>query len=398
MTYLMTILSDLVDRFIVFKEVECDEFEHKQLLLKAYKRRQGDKFFDTTIRTFQRDLDKSPERGINYYFHQYRLNHERYTHHATRRMEVGIESLENTIENLDLFYFGAKLRYACEIRLRELHLSDKSELILLDEIMHTIKHPLFEGKPLIQVFSAIVWLYRERGKSIYDQLKILIFEHFDEFDKLEQRDIVGFVNNFCILEFNKGQTEYLIEIFEWHEYGLNHNIWVTEGHIEHAVFDNIVFIACRLSKFEWVEHFIKAYSKYLREDVGESVKTMAKCRLAFAQNKFEQVLELLNGIEFINNMYKIHSEGYILQCYYELEGYEDAFYSKCEAFSKRCRRDKVINGELKGLVLNFIRMIQLIHEAKYTGVSKEELLKKLKEKPAVFSTWLKKIIERDIKN
>jgi len=43
-------------------------------------------------------------------------------------------------------------------------------------------------------------------------------------------------------------------------------------------------------------------------------------------------------------------------------------------------------------------MIQLIHEAKYTGVSKEELLKKLKEKPAVFSTWLTKIIERDIKN
>jgi len=47
------------------------------------------------------------------------------------------------------------------------------------------------------------------------------------------------------------------------------------------------------------------YSKYLREDVEESVKIMARCRLAFAQNKFEQVLELLNGIEFINSMYKI---------------------------------------------------------------------------------------------
>jgi len=396
MSYLMTILSDLVDKFIVFAEVEYDEFEHKQLLLKAYKRRQGDKFFDATVKTFQRDLDKSPERGVNYYFHQYRLNHERYTHHATRRVEVGVESLENTIKNLDLFYFGTKLRYSCEVRFRELQLSEKRELILLDEIMTTTNHPLFEDKPLIRVFSAIVRLYQKRDKNIYDQLKSLTLNCFDQFDKIEQHDIVSFVNNFCILEFNKGHTEYLAEIFEWYKHGLDHNVWIMEGHIEHAVFDNIVVIACRLSELEWVEQFIRMYSKYLREDVEENVKTMAQCRLAFAQNKFKQVLELLNDIEFIDSIYKINAESYTLQCYYELEGYEDAFYSKCDAFAKRCRRDKVISKEVKQLVLNFISMIRLIREAKYKGEGKEELLNKLKEKPAVFSTWLTKIIERDI--
>jgi len=398
MTYLMTILSELVDRFVVFKEVECDKFEYKQLLLKAYKRRQGDKLFDATIKTLQRDLDKSPERGVNYYFHQYRLNQEQYMHNATRRIEAGVESLENGIRNLDIFYFGIKLKYSCEIRFRELQLSERSELILLDEMMKTTTHPLFKDKPLVQVFSTIVQLYSQRDKSTYSQLKTLIFEYFYQFDEIEQRDIVNFVNNFCILEYNKGQAEYLTEIFEWYEYGLNHNIWIAEGHIRHTIFDNIVVIACDLHKFEWVGQFIKMYSKYLREDVEESVKAMAECRLAFTQNKFEHVLKLINGIKFIDSSYKINLESYALRCYYELEGYEDAFYSKCEAFDRRCRRDRVVSKEHKQLVLNFISIIQLIHEAKYTGCNKKELLKKLKEKPAIFSRWLTKIIERDIKN
>jgi len=125
---------------------------------------------------------------------------------------------------------------------------------------------------------------------------------------------------------------------------------------------------------------------------------MAWARVEFSQNNFEKVLELLNSVEFIDSQYKMNAESFILRSYYELDGYEDVFYSKCDSFARRCRRDRVMNKNSKKLILNFISLIKQIHEAKYHKVSKKKLLKRLNEKPSAFSKWLMKVIERDIKD
>lgn len=397
LTYLTSILIELIDKFIAFKEIEYDKHENYQLLLKAYKRRQGNKFFDVTVKSFQRDLEISDIRDTNHYFHQYRLNQEAYMHNATQRIEIGIESLENAVKYLDLFYFSIKLRYSCEIYSRQLILSEKSELILLDNILKTVEcHSLFKDEPLIQIFSTIIHLYQTREGIVYKKLKKLIFNNIDQFDFIEQRDIITFANNFCITEWNKGEVEYLNEMFEWYEYGLVRGIYITEEKMEYVTFDNIVAIACKLDKFEWTERFIKTHSKYLVEDIEQSVKTMAWCHLEFSRDNFDEVLKLLNPVEFIDSQYKMNADSYILRCYYEVDGYEEVFYNKCESFARRCRRDKIMGESRKQLILNFISIIKQIHTGKYRKISKKELFRQMDEKPSAYSHWLIKIIERDI--
>lgn len=399
LSYIMSSLSQLADDFFVWREIEQDKSEHYQFMLKAYKRRKGDWFFESTAEEFQKYLEKKPERGTDYYFHQYRMNEEIYTHNATNRIETGIESLESAINNLDLFYFGKKFMYCSEIRLREMHLSDKSELILLDEMLETVKHPIFKNKTLIHIFSNIIYLYETKNKVLYDELKLLIFENFDQFNTEEKLDIVKMTNNFCLLEYNQGKSEYLIEIFELYEYGLNHNIWITEEVMDHAIFDNIVGAACNLKKFDWVEIFIKKYSVDLREEVRESVKIMALCRLEFSMNNFEKTLELLRDVEFVDIQYNLNAKVFQLRSYYELDGYEVLFYDACNAFAQYCRRNKVIGKQHRELYLSFISFVKRLHQAKYQRTEgKKELLERLETTPAISSSWLKEKIENDIKD
>ncbi len=398
LSHIMSRLSQLVDDYFVWKETEYDQSERYHALLKAYKRRKGDWFFDSAVGDFRKHLEKQPERGTDYYFHQYRMNHEVYTHTATERVQTEIDSLGNTINNLDLFYFGAKLRYSSEVRLRELYLAEKSELVLLDEMIAAIEHPNIKDNYFLKVFATIVELYQTREKTVYEKLKNLIREGDIKVSTPERMDMITMANNFCILEYNRGEISYLEEIFEWYEFGLQEGIWII-GHMDHAIYFSIVSCACALQKFEWTSDFIRKYTQYLRDEVQESTRIMAKSQLEFEMQDFEVTLELLRDVEFVDVQYNLRAKAYQLKCYYELDGYEVLFYDACNAFAQYCRRNKIIGEQARRINLNFISFIKKLHQAKYQRTEgRESLLNKLEETPIVFSRWFRKKIESDIKD
>ncbi len=394
----MSSLSDRIEDFFVFKEIEKDKLEYRQFLLKAYKYRKGDWFFNQTADTLGKALLETQEQGIAHYFHQYRLNQEIYTHTATERVEKGIESFKNAIDNLDVFYFGIKFMYASEVYFRELYYSEKSELLLIDNMQERINNPVFENKKHISVFSTIIDLYKTREKSTYKVLKNLVLESSSQFSTVEKLDMVTMCNNFCIMEYNHGKMEYLIEIFDLHEYGLEQGLWLADGFINYSIFNNIVGIACGVKKFDWTRDFILRYAKYLREEVRANVRVTAMCLLEFSMGNFEEVLELLRDVEFLDLHHNLNAKSYQLRCYFELEGYETLFYDASNAFSQYCRRHKIIGTSTQKQYLNFISMIKRIYQNKYEQKENEaSMLKELKESPHVYAKWLKEKIQEEFK-
>jgi len=358
-SYLMTDLSQLVDDFITVRELENDKFEYRQFQLRAYKRRKGDWFFNQAAKKLKKDLDKAPERGIDYYFQQYRLNHETYTHLTTNRVQTSIQSLADTIKNLDLFYFSSKLRYSIEVQLRQFIFSEKNDLILLDEMLEAVDSSAFENAVFVRVFAKLIQLFDTKNKAIYDEVKPLIINNFSQFDAIEQVDAINLINGFCLLEYNHGNTEYLPEIFEIHEFGLQQNIWIVDGRMRRIIFDNIVAIACNSKKFDWADTFIRRYTRYLREDIAEDVLMLARCRLEFSIGNFDKTLELIRDAELIDGRYQEIAKIFQIRCYYELTDYYDTFYDACNAFAQYCRRSKVMSQPEKTSYLNFIGFLAI---------------------------------------
>jgi len=398
LSHVMSSLSDRIEDFFVLREMEEDRLEQQQFLLKAYKRRKGDWFFNQVGDVLNKTLDDTSEYGINYYLHKYRLNHEIYTHTATTRVEKGIESFKNVINNLDAFYFSMKFLYAGEVRFRELYYSEKSEILLIEEMLKEAGNPVFSGKQHIAIFSTALKLYHTKDKKDYERLKKLIFENSDQFNSIEKLDVVAIANNFCIMEYNNGKKDYLIEIFDLHEYGLQQNLWLADGHINNITYNNIVTIACLLEKYDWTEKFIRQYSKHLREEIRDNVRTMAICRLEFSTGNFEKILELLRDVEFVDLLHNLAAKSYQLRSYIELGGYDMLFYDACNAFAQYCRRNKIIGADTRELYLNFIKMTKRIHLDQYEKKeSKENMIKDLDASPHANAKWLREKIEEKIK-
>jgi len=349
-SYLMTDLSQLVSDFMTVRELENDRLEWQQLELKAYKRRHGDWFFNSAVKKLNKALDKGTERGIGYYFHRYRLNHEIYTHNATERVQIGIESLHNAIHNLDLFYFCSKLLYGSEVRLREAFLSEKSELVLLDEILEVVQLPVFKNEAFLRIFSLIIKLYQKDDKSIYNEIKPLIYNSLHLFNTDEKLDIISFINNYCIIKYNQAS-------------------------------------------------FIHQYGQYLREEIRTDIRTIALCRLEFSMGNFEKTLEHLRNMDFVDVTNSVSAKVFQLRCYYELDGYEEVFYDACNAFTQYCRRNKVIGKLTKERHLEFIKFLKKLHQAKYYRKNnKKILLHDFKKQPILFKDWLEEKIREDIRD
>jgi len=307
-------------------------------------------------------------------------------------------SLHDAIHNLDLFYFGSKLRYSTEVRSRELLFSEKSELVLLDEMLEAVRLPAFENEVFVQVFSLIVELHQTGDKTIYNKLKHLIFGHLSHFNVGEKFDIINFTNNYCVIKYNQGEHKYLNEIFELYEYGLKQEIWTADGIIEHTMFYNIVVIACNLERYNWVKTFILQYAECLRKEVREDMKILALCRLEFSMGNFEKTLELLRDIEIVDVMRNISAKVFQLRCYYELENYEDVFYDACNAFTQFCRRRRELGASTKERHLNFIKFLRRLYQARlYNKEGKTALFKDLENQPIVFKPWLREKIQEDVK-
>lgn len=398
LSYVMSALSDLLEDFFVQKELEADRVERQQFLIKAYKKRKGDWFFNQGVETLNKSLDKTSAYGANYYLHKYRLNHEIYTHPATKRIEIGIESFKQAIDNLDIFYFAKKFLYVSEVYFRELYFSEKTEILLVEEMLKKVGTSKFIGNQHIIIFSGIFRLFKTQDKKDYEVLKKSIFENSDKLNPTEKLDVIVMLNNYCIMKYNKGRKqEYLIEIFALQQYGLEHDLWLTKGFINNIIYDNIVAIACLLKKYDWTEKFIRQYSIHLRTELRDDVIKMAICRLEFSMGNFEEILELLRNSEFVDSQHNLVAKSYLLRSYLELGGYDMLFYDACNAFAQYCRRNKTIGVDTKSLYLNFIRMIKRIQQHEYEHKkNRENMLKDLQSSPHANAEWLRQKIEERI--
>jgi len=392
-SYVMTVLSQLIDDFITVREFENDKLEYGQLQLRAYKRRRGDWFFHQTAKRLRANLDENPERGVNYYFQLYRLNHEVYTHETTNRIQAHIQSLENTVKNLDLFYFSSKLRYGSEIQLRQFMFPEKNDMMLLDEILDVVDSTAIDNIVFIRAFAKLIQLYRTKDRSIYEEAKSLIINNFNQFNTIEQTDAINLLNSFCLLKHNQGNAAYLPEIFEIHEFGLKHDIWIVDGTMRRGIFDNIATIACNLKKVDWADTFIKRYHQYLREDFAEDVLAVARCRLEFAKGNFEKTLELIRDTDLVDGRYQENAKIFQIKCYYELD-YDNTLYDACNAFSQYCRRSKLMSQYMKKQYLNFITFLKQLYKTKNArNPDKTQLTERLEQNSLPYTTWLKEKIE-----
>lgn len=354
--YIMTDLTRLLENFLIYDSLQSDPFLQKQLLLKKLKSSGLEKYFNQQAVQATQLLNTEKKR-ISDYKQKHALDEIAFEFNRNLSGRNADNNLQELSDSMDAHYLIARLKYSCEMLNRQNVLSEKYHLPSLPFLNALINEVKFND-PLITVYIKIFELlqnYHEEKR--YHDLKKSLLNHIAEIDVEELRDIYVFRQNYCIRMINEGQEDFLQELFDIYVEMIDNEIIFEKNILEHHQFKNIVTLALRLDKVEWVEQFINKQQHRLNKDLRKNAVSYNTARVNYAKGKYRDALRIMRTVEFTDVYYHLDAKILLLKIYYETQDFEPLL-SMITSTRTYLKRSKLISDYQRGIYINLLNYIR----------------------------------------
>ncbi len=379
--YVMTDLTKLAEDYLAYLEFDKNEIYKKHLLLNAYDSRNLEKYFSSTIDEAKQLQKKSPYRDVNFYFNQHLLEDDFYLHSLGRAQRTINTSLQEAVDNLDLYYLSSRLRYNCAILSRQDLLQETYNNLFLNEILTFLSKTNLENIPSVSIYYGITMLYIDfENESHYMKLKTLLDAYGNEFPPDELKDMFTHALTYCSRKINAGKMNFLDEMLELYKSMIEKEIIYENGYISPTNFKNIVTLALRTGQLNWTEEFIPSNKTRITPEFRDSTYAYNLANLHYYKKEFSKALRLMQTVELNDIYFHLDAKVLLLKTYYELDEAEP-FYSLVDAFTNYLKRNKLISDVQRSVYLNFVRyakkLMQVRLGSKFSPVELRTEMQKL---------------------
>ncbi|MFN4255795.1 MAG: hypothetical protein ACK4Q5_12400 [Saprospiraceae bacterium] len=353
--------------------------------------------YTSVVSNIKERIDKSPFQSSDFFYHNFKyesLFNKLNEKHKLYKDKVNYEEIS---KNIDYYYFIEKIKLLCSTIAHQRMVNVKYEIDFEGEINKFLEDINLDEKPALQLYyMTYKVLKNENDTDNFFNLKKNLLNNSAKIPTNELTEITVSAINFCTYKVNKGYTSFYTDYFDLIEFGLENNLFITNGIFETWRFNNFVIIAVRLGKFEWAENLIHKYKEYIKESERDSIVSFNLARLYYNQKRFYLVLDLLRNVEYSDLLINLNSKSLLLSTYYELNEYEmlDSFM---ESFRVYLNRHKDISLQARKSFLNFIkftrRLIRLTPGDKNAIQKLRDDLQKEKSSTVNFEWLMEKITE-----
>lgn len=387
-------LLKLVESFLAQQVYDANPLHKATYLIEAVSKKRIDKLYNSVMKTARRLSDYQSYKPANFYYYQYEIETNYYDlaeHQFKRHDRKNVEEITN---NLDYFYMAEKLKYYCAILNQQNVVSHEYRLLFIEDIIGHIKNFDYKHIPPIAIYYQIfLTLAETENDSHYFNLKDLISKHILEFPVDEAKKIYESALNYCIRKINEGNQLFLSEYFNLYVDILQKELLHADGELAPLHFRNIITAALRLGNYDWTEGFINKYKEMLPSVFKENAVTFNLAQVYFYQKRYENVISLLQEVEYDDVVYNLSSKSILLATYYETNEIEP-LYSLFDSFRVFLNRHKSIPPQRRKNYMNLIRFTKRLTKI---IPGDQKAISKLnndieKEKSIASSNWLKEKI------
>lgn len=351
--YLMSGLNKLVEQFLAIERYQQRKTPFRLDLLEITSGRGMEKAYRQSQKQLIRLLEAEPYRGGEFFYHRMRWAEIEERHFQLQRLRKYDESIQFASDCLDRFYFLQKLKYACIMLDRQAILQGHYELHIGQEWEAHLRSQAFFKEPIILLYYTILKaLLEEEDESYFQALKKNLADPGPGIPPDNLQDIYLFAINYCARKIRQGKEHYIGQALQLYLDGIESGILIDNGHLSPWAFTNVVKLALRLRRYQWIEHFIQRYAPALPDAFRENALHYNLAELYYYTGRFEQAQEHLNQVAFSDMNYYLGARVILAKIYYETEEIEPLL-SLLAAFTIFLKRNKLISADLKQTFLNF---------------------------------------------
>lgn len=400
---MMSYMSRLLEDFLAYQSITDDPVRVKMYLLKSLRERGLNKDFEKLERETRKALSsENITRDSSLYFNLYRLEHESY--HQIMQTEEGMEkdmSIQRMLDNLDRYYLFVKLKYSADLIAQKSNYAKELKLNMLDNILQYLDNHIsqFSHNPSILIYHQVIHMVLQNSEEHYRNFIDLLNKYEHLFPKDELWLFYTTAQNFCANKINIGESKYFKEVFNLYKKQLKLGMLFDGKHLPTNTYNNIISSGLQQKEMEWTKNFIEQYKDQLPKKHRESSYAFNLARYYYINKQHNEVLDLLQKVEFTDIYYNLGAKALLVRIYYELNEFEP-LSSLLNAFSIYLKRNKTLSEARQTGHSEFIKMTRRLSNIKSSLVASvytpenisakiSDLIKELKESTNVVNKdWL----------
>ncbi len=350
-------LFKLGEKFLVIDSLLGNELNFNNLLIDSILEAKGQKFYPSFKQKAQKSFEEGAISNSIFYLEKYKFQAALYELEGfeTRRSEKS--NIEEISNNIDIFYISEKLKWLCMVSVQSSFAKIEYQIDFQEEILQFVRSKIeyFEGIPVVAMYYYLYMNLKDRNSDVhFDKLRDLIHEHIDLFPPKDALDIFHHAQNICLYKLNRGKSEFSTHYFDISKMMIESNLIQKLGFVTQVDFRNIVTIALRLGKYEWVKSFIEEYKEFLPPDSKASISSYSLGLLFFYQKDYSSVIEQLQNVDYDDLAFTLNAKIILTAAYYELDEIE-VLLSHMSTFQTYLNRHKDIPESRRRPYLELIR-------------------------------------------
>ncbi len=390
----------ILEDFLAFKELEYQKRDKEFLLLEAMKRRRIDKFFFKKVDDLEKEW--ADEKGIGAkHFHDLYLLKKYRTQHSNYKEKVNkANNIIDLLKEFENYYLLVKYHNEIAFSISNNFIKKKEldGLIPIDVIHKFIGKKAYHSKGMTFISRLYEILNNDsNSQDTLTNVKADFFESIVYYSDDEKFDISNYMKLIYIIEYNSGNLEIIHDFFSVIKFIVEEKMIISEEDLDLHKFQSIVNIACAAQEVEWADNFIEEHKIYLSKESRENIIPIAKASVYLKKQAYEKVLEVLSVAKIGDDIMNYWSRCMQIMACYELEGYEELYFSLTKSFSLFLIRNKNLSKEQKNACKNFISFSKKLNHLK-SKKNKKEDIDKLKKaiidcEDIIYLSWLTEKLE-----
>lgn len=365
MRYLMSYLSKLAERFLIITRYERQTVKCQLDLMQSFLDRDLEKYYSRQQKKVKQSLINIDRKDSSFFYRQYIFSDLEDQHFSRLRIRHFDPNIQFASEYLDKFYYIKKLKYTCGMLDRQTILKGEYHIGFPKELVQHLRRQKFFNQDILRVYYTILQSLLEGDNDVhFERLKELIGQVADQITFYDLREIYSFGINYCARKIRNGKEAYVEEALNLYLDGIRKGILIQDGALSPWTFTNVVKLALRLKRYDWIESFIREFASKLPEAFRKNAYHYNLAELYYYTKAYDNALDQLNQVHFTDINYHLGSRVILAKIYFETNE-ENALLSLLAAFTVFLKRNKMISADLKKTYLNFCHFVfQLVRKRK----------------------------------
>ncbi|MBK7936965.1 MAG: hypothetical protein IPJ82_07630 [Lewinellaceae bacterium] len=378
-----------VRAFFTWQELQSDGNQRNVYAARSFRKRNLEAGLRQVMREAKTETARQAPYSAESQLADFYLNFEQYQWDIDqkRAQDMPFDALSGA---LTTFYATKLLQLGCTYTAQQaLQKQSPQTLPRLDLVLSAFSEDTFLTVPQTALYYCGYLMLSNPDEKWKEQFRRLLEQHGHQFPVEEARDLLMMAINYCIRRINQGEREYLGEVLEFYNLGLQNRLLLDErGFLRKYTYNNVLLTMAAGKLWERAAEFLEVYREQLSPDERDSVYRYNRAVFLFQKADYGDAQEILRDLSFSDPMYNLEARRMLLRIYYE-ENSHDALESLLDNLLTWLRRHGEI-GYHREMYRNLARFTgKLLNIPHSEREKRQKLAKKILDTPLVADRqWL----------